>query len=256
MADATEARIATEEKADRIGTAPMAASATAYIGLLALLTSGYYDSATLASADYCAGVIIEPPNIKGYDNSDGAAGDLDVRFARTGLYPFDLSSGDTPTLAHIGAPLFAEDNQTVTLEPFHLTRKRPYVGRLAFVLNSQAWVDLDPARTPTKEELGAYRSAPVQSLLAATLIVINPYQDFYPVVGNGGAVILTGDLPSGLKGHPFTIAGTSDANTVTVQDNKNTKLAGSLPMLLANGSTLTLAFDGTDDVEISRSDNA
>ncbi len=81
--------------------------------------------------------------------------------------------------------------------------------------------------------------------------------DVIRVVGDGGPVTLSptdaiADV-NGSAGRVVVLIGTSDANTVAVPDNANTALAG--PFTIGSGDTLTLVHQGTQWVEISRSDN-
>jgi hypothetical protein len=105
-----------------------------------------------------------------------------------------------------------------------------------------------------------------QSLLAATQI--SPNATAVRVVGNGGAVTLTGTPtiddtgPSLADGQTLVIQGTDDTNTVKLQDeaqlaNTDLQLAGATDMTLGKGDTIYLIYDSGDGkwYEISRSDN-
>jgi hypothetical protein len=101
-----------------------------------------------------------------------------------------------------------------------------------------------------------------QSLLAASQLTVT--NQIMRVVGNGGAVTLTSTphIVDSTDGDCIIIQGTSNANTVTFQDESNLansgmQLAGATDMTLGQGDTLQVCYDlGDDDwYEISRSDN-
>ena len=61
-------------------------------------------------------------------------------------------------------------------------------------------------------------------------------------------------IEDGLQaGHFLVLQGTSDVNTITIQDGANTAMAGNC--ILGANDTLTLIWNGTDWVEICRSAN-
>jgi hypothetical protein len=59
------------------------------------------------------------------------------------------------------------------------------------------------------------------------------------------------------QGQIVVLMGTDDANTVTINDNVNTQLAGDAAFTLGDGDTLTLIWSTSkgDWVEIARSSN-
>lgn len=101
-----------------------------------------------------------------------------------------------------------------------------------------------------------------QSLLAATQITVT--NAIMRVVGNGGAVTLTGTptIVDSVDGDCVKIQGTSDANTVKLQDeaqlaNTGLQLSGGADFTLGQGDMIGLCYDLGDDkwYEVSRSDN-
>jgi len=80
------------------------------------------------------------------------------------------------------------------------------------------------------------------------------------IVGSGGAVTLSAS-PSvndgDIDGQICRVQGTSDANTVTINDNTNVQLAGGAAFTLGKGDILILWWDAGDGdwYEESRSDN-
>ena len=103
-----------------------------------------------------------------------------------------------------------------------------------------------------------------QSLLAADAVAVS-FIDTVRVVGNGAARTLTStpSIEAGLKdGQELTIQGTSNANTITLQDESNLggstlALSGGNDMTLGLGDMIKLKWDSGDSkwYEISRSDN-
>jgi hypothetical protein len=99
-----------------------------------------------------------------------------------------------------------------------------------------------------------------QSLLAAT--TITSVNKINPVVGNGGAVVITAapTITAGSPGDELCLVGTSDANTVEVQDE--TTIAGSLleldgdvDMVLGLHDTICFVFYNSHWIETGRTDN-
>ena len=100
------------------------------------------------------------------------------------------------------------------------------------------------------------------SLLAATQITVT--RKIMRVVGNGGAVILTGTpiIVASDDGTEVIIQGTHDTNTVTLQDESSNagsklQLSGGNDFTLGQGDTIYLIYDSGDTnwYEVSRSDN-
>lgn len=77
------------------------------------------------------------------------------------------------------------------------------------------------------------------------------------VAGNGGAVTNIGLADGEDDGQMVILQGTSDANTVTLTDNRNCQLSGGANMTLGNGDTIQLIWDEGDSdwYEVSRSNN-
>jgi hypothetical protein len=112
---------------------PMIASDIIYLGGLCFRnTSGYISPVATAGFRF-AGVAME----RG-DNASGAAGAVTVRLNRRGVHRFVCSG---LAQADVGKPVFATDDQTVTLTP-----GTPFVGILdAFVSATVAAVNIEPA---------------------------------------------------------------------------------------------------------------
>lgn len=100
------------------------------------------------------------------------------------------------------------------------------------------------------------------SLLAGTTITVT--NGIMRIVGNGGAVTLTNTptIADASDGTTITIQGTSDTNTVKLQDeaqlaDTGLQLSGGQDFTLGIGDTITLFYDSGDDnwYEKSRSDN-
>ncbi|MFA5121895.1 hypothetical protein [Zavarzinia sp.] len=254
MADLTQARLTDLTDFPIDGQAPIDAGVVAYPGLLALLnSSGEYDPDNRV---YCAGVVLDPPDLRGYDNTDGADGDKIIRFRRQGNAWLNKSSSYAPAAGDEGKPLFAEDNNTVGLEPSAATAA-PYVGKFVRLDGDEVVVELDPAAAPSAEAMAARAVAPLQTVHAADALVFNRYQKYYPVVGDGGAVTLTAAFPDGsYVGQEITLIGTSNANTVEVTTSLNNLTAGGQPATLALGCTITFVWYGTNWCEKSRGLNA
>lgn len=257
MADLAEDRVITEIKGlpGRRKHFGIAAGVKAYLNVLALI-----DAAGLYNPDeraYCAGLIVDFPT--GGNRGDNSAGldDAETVIVESGIrVPFDLSPSGTPTNADIGKPVFAVDNHTVSLQPYNALVARPFVGYFAGVDGEQGWVDLVDTRTPGLEAMGAYRVAPATAMAADDVFVFNAFQDVYPVAGDGGAVILTEDLPDATPGQEITILGNHATNTVRINSGLNTQLAGGAHAILGDGDALTLVGDADGVwVEKSRSIN-
>lgn len=235
----------------------IAEAVTAYLGLLAFINAeGYYDP---DAPVYCPGVVEDFPTggNRGV-NTTGADGDEKIVVASEERRLLDLHGSDTPTDADLGRPVFAVDNHTITLQPFHLTAARPFCGLFAGVEREQGRVDLTTRRSPSPLELGDYNRAPVQTLAAATVVVVNAYQQLYPVVGTGGATTLTADLPDGkFVGQEIELEGTHDTNAVVLSSAiSNIKLAGGVSLTLAANCAWRGRWNGTTWNEVTRSLNS
>ena len=80
---------------------------------------------------------------------------------------------------------------------------------------------------------------------------------YIKVAGSGGAVTNIG-LAVGLNdGQMVILSCTSDANTVTITDNRNVQLDGGVDFVMGNGDTMQLIWDDdySEWIEISRSNN-
>jgi len=103
--------------------------------------------------------------------------------------------------------------------------------------------------TSAGPQLGLSRVSTVQSLAAGTKIKANA--PIVRVVGSGGAVTLTGTptIVDGVDGQELEIWGTSDSNTVAIQDNdtlpgSNIQEPGTV-RTLGLGDVMILRFDST-----------
>jgi hypothetical protein len=103
-----------------------------------------------------------------------------------------------------------------------------------------------------------YTSGSVQSLSVSDKIDF-AYKRRVKVVGNGGAVTLTSTptIKGAEDGQMIIIQGTSDTNTVTLQDGPTYKLSINGNCTLGNGDTISLVYDLSDAMfyETCRSNN-
>jgi len=67
------------------------------------------------------------------------------------------------------------------------------------------------------------------------------------IVGNGGAIDITAvpQIVEGLDGDILTLTGTSNTNTVKLEDSGTLALIGGLPAVLGDGDTITFVFNAT-----------
>ena len=230
----------------------IAAGVIAHLGLLALIDkNGLYNT---TGGVFCPGLVVDyPTGGNRGDNSAGLDGAEQVIVESDMRALLDLSGTDTPTNAHIGRPVFAADNHTITLQPFHLTAVRPFVGYFAGVCGDQGYVDLVTKRAPSRAEMGEYVVAPDQTMAADAVLSINPCQDFYPVQGSGGNVTLTEDFPIGFAGQRVRLFGINNAAKVTIPVTLNVQLENNLPITLGAGDSIEFISNGDDAlVEIGR----
>lgn len=240
----------TKARAGEFGTAPIAAATRVYKGGFALANAVGYLTTTSAVA--CLGVLTDPPADSDYDNSAGLAGAKTGRYRRKGRFDFTNSGTSPATTADIGKPLYAENDNVVSMNP----AAGPYVGTVGEIEGSSVWVDVDPSRAPAAAAVGAASVAALQTLLADEALVFNTGQKFYPVVGQAGAVELSAAFPDGSHvGQEIVLVGTDATNTVTVPNGINTKTANGQSVTLGAGDTLSLVWYGGDWIETSRSIN-
>jgi hypothetical protein len=231
------------------------AAKKAYLGVLALIDAdGYYNPDAGVT---CSGIVTDFPT-GGNRGDNTAAGASDGGEIAVVSYherrTFDLDSSALPTDAHIGKPVFAKDNHTLSLQPFAATGVRPYVGLFAGRDGDMGKVDLDMKAGVPPADLGAYRVATSQTLLAATVIVINDHNDVYPIAA-AAPITLTADLPDGVNGQRVAFRGSANAITFSSAIS-NLKLVGAADCPLGTNSQLVIEFDGTNWQEISRSLNS
>lgn len=228
------------------GIADIAATTTLYRGDFVIVDASY--NAVATGGVRLVGVAVDPPIDSDYNNATGAAGDKRVRYRRHGVFNFNKSAVHAPVLADVGKPVYAEDLNTVSTDPsdgFGL-----FAGRITDVDDSFVWVDIDPAAAPAPGELGATTYAALQTLLAAEALVFNVSKKYYPVIGQGGAVILSADFPDGdHAGQEIVIVGTSATNTVTIPSGINTKTTDEQPVTLGLDDVAGFFWSGTTWIE-------
>ncbi len=225
----------------------IAAATTVYEGLLCLVTSDGYHDPDSANAVACVGVVISPPSGSDYDNSGGAADAKKARYEFDKQIHLDLNATNPPTAAYIGQKVYASDNHTASINPEH----GPEIGELMAVDSGGAWVLAERSiglQALRDKNLGAA----VQTLAAATALVFKPGIKYFPVIGDGGAVTLTADLPAPELGRELYIIGGSDAAKVTVPDGINTNLIGGISAELGAADVLCLIGGTSNWREISR----
>ncbi len=96
----------------------------------------------------------------------------------------------------------------------------------------------------------------VQSLGAGT--AISPDASYVRIQSTGGAVDLTVDpqvTATGTTGQMMVIVGQSETNTIKLDNGTGLRLSGGISFTMGNQDTLTLMFDGTNWVELSRVNN-
>lgn len=139
MAAATS-EILREQKNDppRIGTYPIAASTRILKGAFVTINaSGYALMAVDGDGFKVVGVSAES-----YDNSAGAAGDLDAQ-VKYGVIGSAYDS--SPVAPKVGDRVYAVDNQTVSADPLSSAgARRSPVGIVTEVRNSKAYVKVGP----------------------------------------------------------------------------------------------------------------
>lgn len=81
---------------------------------------------------------------------------------------------------------------------------------------------------------------------------IQPTGMMVPVIGSNGAVVMDSNptIADGVSGQELKIIGTSAANTVTLKDGNGMRLVGAC--VLAIYDTISLYYDGTDWIELAR----
>lgn len=161
-------------------------------------------------------------------------------------------------------------------------------GRGAFRFNDRTWIQFEPTGNgadfwmgvdadETSLTIGNNNGSGQTGLKLDTVLKLNPSalqtlaagnpivagRSKVRVAGSGGAVTLTAapTIADGTEGQLLLICGTSDTNTLTVQDqgtlpSSNLQL-GAATRLLGIGDRLLLEFDATDGVwyEVSFTNN-
>lgn len=101
--------------------------------MMRIQAAGYLDNAAAENGSFWGGIAADE-----CDNTDGSSGDLNCNVWRTGR--FLLTFSDSLSVANLGSPVYATDNQTATITSGQYKQK---VGRLVEVVSaSQGWVDI------------------------------------------------------------------------------------------------------------------
>lgn len=93
-------------------------------GLVGTDATGYGVSGAAVAA---TGVKIWGIALKSVDNTSGASGATSVDVQR-GIFPFAAFSGDAPTIASMGLPVYASDDQTVRVTATGLSAAGIFYG--------------------------------------------------------------------------------------------------------------------------------
>jgi hypothetical protein len=202
MAAAT-AEILREQKNDppRVGTFPIAASTRILKGaFVAINASGYALMATEGDGFKVVGISHET-----YDNSAGAAGDLDAQVK------YGVISSAYDSAPKTGDRVFAVDNQTVSANALSSTgARRSPVGIVTEVRNAKAYVRVGPEAMVTAGASGLKRvNVPLGALRLSTGAAI-------PAFGAGTA-----------DGFELT---DSEALGLRINDDSTTVFAGTFPL--------------------------
>ncbi|MCE2929078.1 MAG: hypothetical protein LW817_05565 [Candidatus Caenarcaniphilales bacterium] len=127
-----------------------------------------------------------------------------------------------------------------------------------YVDTSTANVSVGKTSTTAKFEVNgsvAWTPSAIQSLSTGSTIAVT--NSIINIAGNAGAVDLSSNpqIADGTHGQVIIIKGTSNTNTVTLDDGTGFSLNNGLNVVLGNRDTLTLMYDAGDDlwIEISRS---
>lgn len=111
---------------------PVAAATRIHAGALVVLDAGAAKGAVTA-----AGLVGVGRARKGVDNTAGAAGDVSVEVERG---TFRWSNAGDVTLAHVGSPAYAVDDQTISASS--ATNTRSAVGTIRDVDAQGVWVEI------------------------------------------------------------------------------------------------------------------
>ncbi|PKM98089.1 MAG: hypothetical protein CVU79_04535, partial [Elusimicrobia bacterium HGW-Elusimicrobia-3] len=105
--------------------------------------------------------------------------------------------------------------------------------------------------------LSAFPNNGVASVNDASALAVD--RTFMKLVGNNaGATATLTSIIAGVAGQMVILEGTSDTDSITIPAGINVKLAGAIPpeaAVLGASDTIMLIFDGSNWVEVSRSDN-
>jgi hypothetical protein len=240
-------------RAGALGVAPIKAGVRLYKGGIPMVDASGFMVKT-GGVKVVGLRLTDPPasQILGYNNTDGANGALYGRFDRVGVRECAKSATGTPTIANLGDPGYAEDDQTISTDP----AAGPYFGPIVGVTDTAVEVQFDMASAPSSLSIAASSYAALQTLLADEAVVFNAQKRFYPVVGQGGAVVLSEDFPVGaFAGQEIVLIGTSATNTVTVPNDINTKTKDAASAALGLDDLIAFVWTGSVWAEIWRSVN-
>lgn len=168
------------------------------------------------------------------------------------------SSGDLPVLQ-----FDSEDSSVNFLIAFNGATGNS-TGLMATGTDSNVNIDLEPKGTGYVNVVGRFGSEPDSDQSVQVELAVSPDRYITRIAGGGAAITVTTtpSVTAGQDGECIILQGTSDANTVTLQDESNLggsglALSGGADFTLGQGDTLQLCYDTGDSkyYEISRSDN-
>ena len=205
-----------------------------------------------------------------YDGTDMV---FDSQEVGSGDYQFNNGEIKANGGIAAGAYLFAEDAGFVTAMDLPVSAtpaagtQESYTFKIDGVSFLKVYAEADSAGGIQNPSLRFFKPRvliPSSDLVLDTTDDITVTNPIMRVVGDAAAKTLTSTptLVAAADGMHVIIQGTSDANTVTLQDESNLagsklQLAGGADMVLAAGDTLVLIYDAGDAnwYEISRSNN-
>jgi hypothetical protein len=131
-------------------------------------------------------------------------------------------------------------------------------GVQRFVINSAGNLGISQANPGAKMELNgtlAYTPSVVTNVIAGTGIIVN--KTVMKVQGSGGPVDISANpqISVGVDGQYLIIKGSSNTNTVKLEDGAGLTLEGGIPFVLGDRDTITLIYDASSStwLETSRS---
>ena len=161
------------------------------------------------------------------------------------------------------ARISQEDIKPIDIQRMDVTTLQDLQAYLLELINQINNFVIPPlVRNAKRIEIAFKNISSLQTLAAADLIEHNA--DIVQVAGDGGAVILTSTptISNGYDGERLAIIGTSNVNTVELQDNgalpgSSLELAGGANFILGAGDVITFIYSGSNNIwcEESRSQN-